>query len=107
MLSTQLSWLLLPNTTLAIPTDSTSLKPHTEKSLGSEEKGLWVAPVTRTQLQARSDLLLSEISYLYNSQHIPISRVPEEALGLFVEQSHFSPPFLQAGRRHPDPHAIS
>lgn len=52
---------------------SNSPKPHTEKLLGSEEKGPWMAPMSlghscKLQVSCCSDL--REQRYSHNSQHM-------------------------------------
>lgn len=74
VLSTRLTWLLLPYSTLDIPTGSRSLKLHIEKPLGNKEKGLWTAPMSledscKLEVSFCSDL--HEIRYPYIFQHTP------------------------------------
>lgn len=74
VLSTRLTWLLLPYSTLDIPTGSSSQKLHTEKPLGSQEKGLWMISVSlehSCKLEVNSCSDLHEIRYPYNFQHMP------------------------------------
>lgn len=74
VLSTRFTWLLLPYSTLDIPTGSSSPKLHTEKRLGSEEKGLLMAPMSlehSCKLEVSSCSDLCDIRYPYNSQRMP------------------------------------